>query len=149
LLAAGKWKEADEETLAMMVKAAGRETEGYLDYESIKNFPCTDLRTIDQLWVKYSKGLFGFSVQKRIYESAGKDYEKFSYRVGWRQWGGWLSYSQFTFSLNAPKGHLPGKDSAVLFFNESKFCRVSLLSRPDLTDYQVLLMEWVSEFFEW
>ncbi|MBD0264121.1 MAG: GUN4 domain-containing protein, partial [Tolypothrix sp. Co-bin9] len=56
LLAAGKWKDADEETLVVMLKAAGREEESYLDYESIQNFPCTDLRTIDQLWVKYSNG---------------------------------------------------------------------------------------------
>ncbi|CCQ59603.1 GUN4 domain-containing protein, partial [Crocosphaera watsonii] len=31
------------------------------------NFPCEDLRIIDQLWVKYSNGQFGFSVQKQIY----------------------------------------------------------------------------------
>ncbi len=32
---------------------------------------CEDLRTIDQLWVKYSNGRFGFSVQKRIWHSIG------------------------------------------------------------------------------
>ncbi|MCV3214697.1 GUN4 domain-containing protein [Plectonema radiosum NIES-515] len=112
LLAAGNWKDADQETLAVMLKATGRETEGYLDPESIVNFPCTDLRTIDQLWVKYSKGLFGFSVQKRIYESVGFYYEKFGDRVGWRKLRlffnkEWLTYSELTFSLNAPHGHLP------------------------------------------
>lgn len=66
LLKAGKWKEADEETLTVMLKAAGREKEGWLNSDSIEKFPCTDLRTIDQLWVKYSKGRFGFTVQKRI-----------------------------------------------------------------------------------
>jgi hypothetical protein len=112
LLAAGKWKKADEETLTVMLKAAGREAEGYLNYESIDNFPCTDLRTIDQLWIQYSKGLFGFSVQKRILESVGQDYEKFCDRVGWRKAmflnkKEWLTYNQLTFSLNAPQGHLP------------------------------------------
>ncbi|MGA9382588.1 MAG: serine/threonine-protein kinase, partial [Phormidium sp.] len=53
LLKGGSWKEADEETLAVMLKVAGREKEGYLDRERIDKFPCTDLRTIDQLWVKY------------------------------------------------------------------------------------------------
>ncbi len=103
LLAAGKWKEADEETLTVMLKAAGRETEGYLDSESIENFPCTDLRTIDQLWIQYSKGLFGFSVQKRIWESVGKDYDKFGDRVGWRKGmffnKEWLTKDELTFSL--------------------------------------------------
>jgi hypothetical protein len=110
LLAAGKWKEADEETRSVMLKAAGREEERYLNSKSIENFPCTDLRTIDQLWIEYSKGLFGFSVQKRIYESVGKDYGKFGDRVGWRKGmfsKEWLPYNQLTFSLNAPQGHLP------------------------------------------
>ncbi len=115
LLKAGQWKEADLETLQVMLKAAGREKEGWLDIESIERFPCTDLRTIDQLWILYSKGLFGFSVQKRIYESVRKDYEKFSEkfgdRVGWRTGmffnKEWLDYDKLTFSLNAPQGHLP------------------------------------------
>jgi eukaryotic-like serine/threonine-protein kinase len=71
LLAAGKWKEADEETLRVMLAVAKREDEGWFNKESIDNFPCADLRTIDQLWVKYSNGRFGFSVQKRIYQSLG------------------------------------------------------------------------------
>ncbi|MCG6136262.1 MAG: GUN4 domain-containing protein [Nostoc sp. LLA-1] len=93
LLKAGEWKEADQETLQVMLKAAGREKEDRLDPDSIKQFPCTDLRTIDQLWVKYSNGHFGFSVQKRIWKSlrgnskANFDYEiwcRFGERVGWR-----------------------------------------------------------------
>ncbi|MBD2679725.1 MULTISPECIES: GUN4 domain-containing protein [Nostoc] len=111
LLKAENWKEADKETLAVMLKATGREQEGWLDYKSIDNFPCADLRTIDQLWVKYSDGHFGFSVQKRIWESVGKDYEKFAHRIGWRKGmffnKNWLSYSDLTFTRNSPQGHLP------------------------------------------
>ncbi len=111
LLKAGQWEQADQETLAVMLKATGREKERWLSSESIENFPCTDLRTIDQLWVKYSEGRFGFSVQKRIWERVGKDYEKFGDRVGWRRIressGYWLSLDQLTFSNNALQGHLP------------------------------------------
>ncbi len=115
LLAAKKWKEADEETLAVMLKAAGREQEGWLDIESIETFPCADLRRIDHLWVKYSDGRFGFSVQKRIWESVerkpGNDdyeiYQKLGDRVGWRVNERWLYSFQFEFSPNAPNGHLP------------------------------------------
>ena len=71
LLAAKKWKEADEETARVMLKVAGREEEGRLDNKHIEKFPCEDLRTIDQLWVKYSNGRFGFSVQKSIFKSLG------------------------------------------------------------------------------
>ena len=61
-----------------MLEAAGRESQGYLDIEDVENFPCQDLGTIDKLWVKYSDGKFGFSVQKKIYRDLGgtKDYDK-------------------------------------------------------------------------
>lgn len=117
LLKAGSWKEADEETLAVMLKVAGRKKEGWLEKESIDKFPCTDLRTIDQLWVKYSNGRFGFSVQKHIWESVGGkpgeyDYETFKKlgeKVGWsvKEKDDWKYRQDLTFSLNAPVGHLP------------------------------------------
>jgi len=113
LLAAGKWKEADQETRKVMLKAARRETEGYFTKESIDNFPCDDLRTIDQLWVKYSQGRFGFSVQKKIWlECGGKvDHKtecKLGDRVGWRRGGNWLNYDDLTFNnKQAQEGHLP------------------------------------------
>jgi hypothetical protein len=141
LLAAGKWKEADEETLTVMLKAAGREQEGYLDVESIKTFPCADLRTIDRLWVKYSDGRLGFSVQKGIWESVGgkpdrydkEIFKEFGARVGWCVKGGWIEdYSNISFSLNAPQGHLPVEvmrfDMEVVYWGFF----VSLLSRRDL-----------------
>ncbi|MBU7583756.1 MAG: GUN4 domain-containing protein [Nostoc sp. TH1S01] len=65
------WREADEETFKLMLKVAGREQQGYLGLEDIRNFPCEDLRIIDKLWVDYSNGHFGFSVQKEIYLSVG------------------------------------------------------------------------------
>lgn len=112
LLAAGKWKEADGETLKVMLKAARREKEGRFDRDSIENFPCDDLRTIDQLWVKYSQGRFGFSVQKKIWLEVGGrvDYDtecKLGDRVGWRKGGRWLNYDDLTFNLTAQNGHIP------------------------------------------
>ncbi|NET28995.1 GUN4 domain-containing protein [Okeania sp. SIO1I7] len=111
-----EWKEADMETARCMLKVAGREEQGYLDIEDIENFPCTDLRTIDQLWVKYSNGKFGFSVQKKIYQELGgtKDYnrevwEKFGEKVGWRKGDEWLSYRELFEDKNLHyMGHLPG-----------------------------------------
>ncbi|KZL49005.1 protein kinase [Nodularia spumigena CENA596] len=114
LLAAEKWKEADEETFHLMLVATNREKDGWLEAKNIDNFPCEDLRIIDQLWVKYSHGRFGFSVQKRIYQSLGgtREYiyeiwEAFGVRVGWRKGGEWLYYQDFTFSTSALQGHLP------------------------------------------
>ena len=73
LLAEGKWKEADQETAKVMLEVANRTEEGWLDVASIDNFPCEDLWAIDGLWVKYSNGLFGFSVQKRVFTRAWKE----------------------------------------------------------------------------
>jgi eukaryotic-like serine/threonine-protein kinase len=115
LLVAKKWKEADKETLRVMVKVAGREEQTWLDTENIAKFPCEDLRTIDQLWVQYSNGRFGFSVQKRIYQSLGgtREYDsevwqKFGDKVGWRKNNQWLYYSDLTFSAEAVEAHLCG-----------------------------------------
>ncbi|HBB31711.1 MAG TPA: serine/threonine protein kinase [Cyanobacteria bacterium UBA8803] len=115
LLATGKWREADEATYTKMLEIAGRKPEGWLRVEDIENFPCEDLCKINQLWVRYSNGQFGFSVQKSIWEKVGgkpglDDYElekKYAEQVGWRSHNEWLFYDNLTFTLNAPPGHLP------------------------------------------
>ncbi len=115
LLAVGEWQQADRETETVMIKASGREEDGWLSEEDLAEFPCEDLRIIDQLWIKYSNGHFGFSVQKRIWESiegTNKDedveiWKKFGDKVGWRVNDSWVGYRNLTFSLDAPEGHLP------------------------------------------
>jgi hypothetical protein len=72
LLKAGKWQEADQETANQICQVMGRSEEGWLRVEDIEQFPCADLRAIDQLWVRYSNGKFGFSVQKKIWQQCGK-----------------------------------------------------------------------------
>ncbi|MCP9293166.1 MAG: serine/threonine-protein kinase [Planktothrix agardhii LY1] len=146
LLKAGQWKEADEETAKKMCEVARRTKERYLRPKDIDNFPCEDLRTIDQLWVKYSNGRFGFSVQKRIYQSLGgtrsydeKVWDAFGDQVGWRVRGScWLYSDDLKFNLTAPVGHLP-VGSAVgtglwlgLLECGWDFGVCSLLSRRDL-----------------
>jgi hypothetical protein len=122
-LASGSWKEADQETDKLMLQAVGQEAEqrGYLTLEEIRNFPCEDLLLIDQLWVKFSGGKFGFSVQKQIWLEVGgkldfcKDekaaisaFQEMSDRNGWRVEGSYISYRQVIFDTSkAPKGHLP------------------------------------------
>jgi len=107
LLVARKYKEADQETALLMLWVACREKEGWLDTESINEFPCQDLRTIDQLWVQNSNGRFGFSVQKQVYNQVGKDFGKFSDQVKWRVNGNWKGYNEMIWEVGAPLGHLP------------------------------------------
>ncbi len=109
LLAAKKWQEADQETGERMLEVAGRQEEGFLSpYGEIDHFPCEDFCIIDQLWVKYSNGRFGFSVQKRIWESVNRDWAKFCKCVGWINHNSEERLeSEVDFTLLAPIGHLP------------------------------------------
>ena len=112
LLVAGKWKEADQETTDKMLQVLGKDSWLDIETENIDSFPCNDLRTIDQLWLKYSEGRFGFSIQNKIWQEVAGEVDierekKLGYRVGWRKEEKWLSYSELTFNLDAPEGHLP------------------------------------------
>ncbi|WP_082209800.1 GUN4 domain-containing protein [Fischerella sp. PCC 9605] len=69
-----------------------------------------------RLWLKYSSGRFGFSVQKQIYlEVGGKPdgkyykeaWEKLGDRIEWRVKGNWIYYSDVTFDTSAYREHLP------------------------------------------
>ncbi|WP_293138973.1 GUN4 domain-containing protein [Okeania sp. SIO3I5] len=140
LLAAEEWKKADQETERCMLEVARREKEFFLRVEDIDNFPCEDLRTIDQLWIKYSNGKFGFSVQKQIYQSLGgtrkydkKVWEAFGDEVGWTQGGSWVIYLDLTFSLETPKlGHLPAGFPPKWRRDVWRAKQSALLSRKDL-----------------
>ena len=129
LLAAGNWKEADEETGRVILKVAGRESEGWLRYEDAENFSCQDLGKIDKLWVIYSNGKFGFSVQKQILKSLGgtripdqQVWDLFGDQVGWRKEGKWLkSGKERRYGLNLlmggknnQKGYVPMETLIVL-----------------------------------
>ena len=107
LLAAGKWQEADRETDKLMFQIAGLETDEIFPEDKIENFPCVDLRTINQIWLKYSAGQFGFSIQKQIWEESRRNYSEFGKTVGWKVNNKWLLYSQMIFDTTAPQGHLP------------------------------------------
>lgn len=108
LLSAGNWREADLITRNIILQVSDREHEGWLDSRAIATFPASDLRMLDHLWLKYSNGHFGFSIQKQIWSQVAQNTLAFGDCVGWRKDRTWLLYhSDFTFSLNAPQGHLP------------------------------------------
>lgn len=96
-----------------MCEVIDRQKENWLRNEDIERFPCQDLRNIDRLWVKYSHGRFGFSVQKNIWQECGsptrysKDWERFGDSVGWRVDGKWISLANVKHAASAPQGHLP------------------------------------------
>lgn len=120
LLQAGRWKEADWETNWRMLQAVGRKEDDFIRPKELQTFPCKDLSTIDGLWVHYSQGRFGFSVQRQIYLECGGSldgsppndrdaavWQAFGDRVGWRQDGQWVEYSKLTPALTLPLGCFP------------------------------------------
>ena len=133
----GEWREADYETSRVMLKIAGKEENELLWEDDIKKIPVEDLRTIDQLWLKYSNNHFGFSIQKEIWiELGGKldnsyqpdTFDKLSDRIGWRKNGTYLSYSEHIFNTNAPLGHLPrGEEEVFVDGNRVELGRYSFL----------------------
>ena len=90
--------------------------EGWLGSEDIENFPCEDLRTINQLWLDYSDGKFGFSVMKEIYESRVGTLAGRSGTLAGRSDSPWGSDSEGSgdweiirkLAAGKPSGFLPG-----------------------------------------
>jgi predicted NACHT family NTPase len=118
LLKAQEWREADKETYRLMITTVGKEEGQWFDSEDLENFPCEDLKAIDRLWVKYSKGKFGFSVQKQIWQECNrpmttgkdfKDWDAFCVKVGWQNFlGDRLNYSDLKADPRfSPTGEFP------------------------------------------
>ncbi|MEM6868850.1 MAG: GUN4 domain-containing protein [Cyanobacteria bacterium P01_C01_bin.121] len=117
LLAAQDWKAADQETYLRMLEVVGRKDGDWIRAEELKPFSHADLKTIDRLWVHYSNGHFGFSVQKQIYVECGakldgkypgdKIWKEFCDCVGWRKGDSYLNYSSLKKDPRfSPRGEL-------------------------------------------
>jgi len=112
LLKTEDWKRADHETSRLMCEIVDK-PERALKVKDIESFPIRELRIIDQLWTKYSKGKFGFSVQKQIWRSCGsprtygEKWDKFGDTVGWRKNGEWDRWGYSLNHLTPPVGHFP------------------------------------------
>ena len=125
-----RFEEADRLTSEHLRQLAGADavSRGYVYYSEVPPIPAVDLESIDRLWVVYSQGRFGFSVQIRLLRSLAGRWEQLWPRLGWKQGGVWTRYpSAFTWSLEAPEGHLP-------LVNQLRGVRLmdALLSHPGL-----------------
>ena len=119
---------ADHLTLEKLCELAGSAAvqRKWLYFSEVENFPVVDLQTINTLWLIHSQGKFGFSVQRELWLSLSKNWEKLWPTIGWKTGNSWTRYPhEFTWNLNAPKGHLP-------LSNQLRGVRViaSLLSHP-------------------
>lgn len=105
-----EFEAADRLTSSVLRQLAGPEAEkrGYVYYSEVPPMPAADLEAIDRLWVCYSRGRFGFSVQGRLLKACGGQWDRLWPRLGWKDSGIWTRYpGSFTWSLEAPEGHMP------------------------------------------
>lgn len=105
-----QFEEADRLTSEHLRQLAGEAAvqRGYVYYSEVPPIASVDLESIDRLWVMYSQGRFGFSVQIRLLRSLNGRWDQLWPRLGWKQGGVWTRYPRsFTWSLEAPEGHLP------------------------------------------
>ena len=125
-----RYEDADRLTSAHLRELAGADAvnRGYVYYSEVPPIPSVDLESLDRLWVVFSQGRFGFSVQIRLLRSLSGRWDQLWPRLGWKQGGVWTRYpGSFTWSLEAPEGHLP-------LVNQLRGVRLmdALLSHPGL-----------------
>jgi peptidoglycan hydrolase-like protein with peptidoglycan-binding domain len=112
-----QWKQADEETVRVLLKQVGKTVNDSFDRGDIEKIPCSYFTKIDALWQTHSQGKFGLTVQRHLWEkiaatTTGQSNEEIATKLGeeighYRE-GNWIIYSETIFDLNtAPVGHLP------------------------------------------
>ena len=109
-LALLEFEQADRLTSAILRELAGPEAvrRGYIYYSEVPQIPSPDLDSLDRLWVCYSQGRFGFSIQGRLLRACNGRWEKLWPRIAWKDSGQWTRYpGAFQWSIEAPEGHMP------------------------------------------
>ena len=129
-----RFEEADCLTSAFLRQLAGEQAErrGYVYFSEVLSMRGLDLVTMDRLWIAYSHGRFGFTVQAHLLATLNGRYDKLWPRIGWKQEGVWTRYpNAFDWSLKAPEGHMP-------LVNQLRGVRLidALLNHPSLVARQ-------------
>nr|YP_010619195.1 hypothetical protein PNY92_pgp180 [Amplisiphonia pacifica]WAX03208.1 hypothetical protein [Amplisiphonia pacifica] len=111
LLINKEFEEADKLTQKCLCEIVERKTKNeknWLYFTDIQFIPKDDLFILDLLWKIYSKGKFGFSIQKKIWINNNKEWDKLWEKIYWLKEGKMKRYPQeFMWTIDAPEGHLP------------------------------------------
>ena len=129
-LLAEDFEEADRLTSCVLRELAGDQAvkRGYVYFSEVPPMEGLDLTTLDRLWIAYSQGRFGFTVQARLLRALEGRYDRLWPRIGWKLDGTWTRYpGAFQWSMDAPEGHMP-------LINQLRGVRLmdALLSHPGL-----------------
>lgn len=103
-LQAGEWEKANLETNVIIATLASQLKSDTWSFSALKSVSCEDFKIIDRLWVRYSYGRFGFSVQYKIYKSLDENVDGLRVNLGWPLR---VNYKNLSFDLLANRGHLP------------------------------------------
>lgn len=106
LLAAEQWQAANEETFTILSETCGLTSDRTV---KIGNLSCYDLHILDSLWLKYSQGRFGFSVQQRMWRQICQDAIEIQHTQDQR-WTAFCDRTGWTGKQDqqsAPAGHFP------------------------------------------
>ncbi|GMI92948.1 hypothetical protein HRI_002964100 [Hibiscus trionum] len=118
-LSTQNFRQADEETRRLLILLAGEQAQkrGYVFFSEVQFISEIDLKAIDELWRRYSNNKLGYSVQKRLWQKANKDFTKLFLKLGWmkrldteiEQYNYRAFPDEFIWELNdeTPEGHLP------------------------------------------
>lgn len=101
-----EWQKANDATRQSLLGKAAQPI-GSVGLTDLKNFPCVDLLTMDYLWLWFSDGHFGFSVQSQIWRWLDADLNEFARQVEWLTQNGWIASNQLKGLPKAERGHLP------------------------------------------
>ena len=111
LLIQHKFQEADQLTQQYLCKLAGLNIQNkrtWLYFTDIAMIPAEDLLNIDLLWHIYSRGKFGFSVQRNIWIRHKCKWNILWKTIGWTKKDIPCRYpTEFIWTIDAPEGHLP------------------------------------------
>jgi hypothetical protein len=82
-----KWREAEDETRARLIEAAGpgAQKRNWVYFSEVPAIPVKDLRTMDALWSAASGGKFGFGVQRELWLQSSRRWERFFKVIDWVQ----------------------------------------------------------------
>ena len=109
-LMAQQFEEADRITSSLLRELAGPEAvrRGYVYYSEVPPIASADLDSLDRLWVCFSRGRFGFSVQGKLLRGCNGRWELLWPKLAWKDGGRWTRYpGSFQWSIEAPEGHMP------------------------------------------
>jgi hypothetical protein len=109
-LALQDFEQADRLTSSLLRELAGPGAvrRGYVYFSEVPAMAGVDLESLDRLWLCYSRGRFGFSVQGRLLRACGGRWDQLWPRLHWKTNGTWTRYpGGFQWTIDAPEGHMP------------------------------------------